>query len=88
MGQVGEEESSGRVCYITDASASFKSVEVFGFPVSRNNLPFKLLILLHPYWKQYEILPHRKASRGTISDCELAMIIYFVKCESFPYSNI
>lgn len=33
VGQVGEGESSGRVCYITDASASFKSVEVFGFPM-------------------------------------------------------
>lgn len=88
VGQVGEGESSGRVCYITDALASFKSLEVFGFPMSRNNLPFKLLILLHPYWKRYEILQHWKASRGTTSDCELAVIIYFVKCESFLYSNI
>lgn len=42
VGKVGEGESSGRVCHIMDSSASFKSVEVFGFPVSRNNLPFKL----------------------------------------------
>lgn len=48
VGRVGEREPSGRVCYITDTLATFRSVEVFGFPVSRNNLPLKLLILLNP----------------------------------------
>lgn len=45
VGHVGEGELSGRVCHITDASASFKSVEVFGFPVSRNSSSFKLDIV-------------------------------------------